>query len=138
MYYLLILAVGVERLIELFVAKRNARWAFSQGGKEFGHNHYPVMVTLHTALLLGCVLEVWGCTGPLSVGWVGQCSPWRQPVRCCAGGVWRRWADGGTPWSSWFRTRPWYDEVRTGFCTTRTMWQSSPKGWRCLWCTRHG
>jgi methyltransferase len=60
MYYLLILAVGIERLIELFVAKRNARWAFSQGGKEFGHNHYPVMVTLHTALLLGCVIEVWG------------------------------------------------------------------------------
>src|ERR1700679_848504 len=59
MYYLLILAVGIERLIELVVAKRNARWAFSQGGKEFGHNHYPGMVTLPTALLLGCSLGVW-------------------------------------------------------------------------------
>ena len=65
MYYLLILAVGIERLIELFVAKRNARWAFSQGGKEFGHDHYPVMVTLHTALLLGCVIEVWASASAL-------------------------------------------------------------------------
>jgi isoprenylcysteine carboxyl methyltransferase (ICMT) family protein YpbQ len=70
MYYLLILAVGVERLIELFVAKRNARWALSQGGKEFGHNHYPVMVTLHIALLLGCVIEVWGLHRPF-IGWLG-------------------------------------------------------------------
>src|SRR3984957_4067402 len=68
MYYLLILAVGIERLIELFVAKRNARWAFSQGGKEFGHNHYPVMVTLHTALLLGCVIKVWGMHRPFIGG----------------------------------------------------------------------
>ena len=70
MYYLLILVVGIERLIELIVAKRNARWAFSQGGKEFGHNHYPVMVTLHTALLLGCVIEVWGLHRPF-IGWLG-------------------------------------------------------------------
>lgn len=60
MYYLLILAVGVERVAELIVSNRNARWAFAHGGKEFGHNHYPVMVTIHVALLLGSVLEVWG------------------------------------------------------------------------------
>ena len=106
MYYLLILAVGIERLIELVVAKRNARWAFSQGGKEFGHDHYPVMVTLHTALLLGCILEVWGLHRPSSVGWVGRCSPWWQPAKRCAGGVWPRWADTGTPWSSCCRPAP--------------------------------
>jgi methyltransferase len=70
MYHLLILAVGVERLIELVVAKRNARWAFNHGGKEFGHGHYPVMVTLHTALLLGCVIEVWALHRPF-IGWLG-------------------------------------------------------------------
>ncbi|BCQ07964.1 hypothetical protein JMUB5695_01389 [Mycobacterium heckeshornense] len=59
MYYLLILSVGIERLAELIVSRRNARWAFAHGGKEFGRNHYPAMVTLHTALLLGCVVEVW-------------------------------------------------------------------------------
>ncbi|OBA75669.1 hypothetical protein A5641_24205 [Mycobacterium sp. 1554424.7] len=70
MYYLLILAVGVERLAELVVAKRNARWAFAQGGKEFGHDHYPVMVTLHTALLLGCLIEPWALHRPF-IPWLG-------------------------------------------------------------------
>ncbi|WP_454561039.1 isoprenylcysteine carboxyl methyltransferase family protein [Mycobacterium haemophilum] len=70
MYYLLILAVGVERLVELIVAKRNARWAFANGGKEFGHSHYPVMVGLHTALLLGCIVEPWALHRPF-IGWLG-------------------------------------------------------------------
>lgn len=70
MYYLLILAVGVERLVELIVAKRNARWAFANGGKEFGHSHYPVMVVLHTALLLGCIVEPWALHRPF-IGWLG-------------------------------------------------------------------
>jgi methyltransferase len=69
-YYLLILAVGIERLVELVVAKRNARWALAHGGKEFGHNHYPVMVVLHTALLLGCVIEVWALHRPF-LPWIG-------------------------------------------------------------------
>ena len=70
MYYLLILAIGIERLAELIVSKRNARWAFANGGKEFGHNHYPVMVTIHAALLLGCVVEVWALHRPF-IAWLG-------------------------------------------------------------------
>ncbi len=70
MYYLLILAVGIERLAELIVAKRNAQWAFGHGGREFGHNHYPVMVTIHTALLVGCVAEVWALHRPF-IPWLG-------------------------------------------------------------------
>jgi methyltransferase len=69
-YYLLILAVGVERLAELIVSKRNARWAFAHGGKEFGRPHYPVMVAIHTALLLGCVVEVWALDRPF-LPWLG-------------------------------------------------------------------
>jgi methyltransferase len=71
MYYLLVLAVGIERLIELLIAKSNARWAFTRGGREFGHKHYPVMVTLHTMLLLGCVVEAWALHRPFvpRLGW---------------------------------------------------------------------
>jgi methyltransferase len=69
-YYLLILAIGIERLAELIVSKRNARWAFANGGKEFGHRHYPVMVTLHTGLLIGCVVEVWALHRPF-MPWLG-------------------------------------------------------------------
>lgn len=70
MYYLLILAVGIERLVELVVAQRNARWSFAQGGKEFGRRHYGVMVVLHTALLLGCVVETWALHRPF-LPWLG-------------------------------------------------------------------
>ncbi len=70
MYYLLILVIGIERLVELVVSRRNAKWAFAQGGKEFGHSHYPVMVAVHTALLLGCVLEVCALHRPF-IAWLG-------------------------------------------------------------------
>jgi methyltransferase len=70
MYNLLILTIAIERLVELIVTKQNARWAFAYGGTEFGHNHYPVMVTLHSALLLGCVVEVWTLHRPF-IGWLG-------------------------------------------------------------------
>ncbi|MEO8815540.1 MAG: isoprenylcysteine carboxyl methyltransferase family protein [Mycobacterium sp.] len=58
MYTLLILAVGIERLVELGISDSHSRWAVGHGGKEFGRNHYPAMVTIHTALLVGCVVEV--------------------------------------------------------------------------------
>lgn len=55
---MLVLAVGVERLAELRVARRNAQWSHERGGREYGGGHYPVMVALHTALLAGCLIEV--------------------------------------------------------------------------------
>ncbi|BBY86936.1 isoprenylcysteine carboxyl methyltransferase family protein [Mycolicibacterium tokaiense] len=70
MYYLLILVVALERLAELVVSKRNASWAFANGGKEFGRGHYPVMVAIHTALLVGCVVEVWALDRPF-IPWLG-------------------------------------------------------------------
>lgn len=57
-YTALVLAVAGERLAELVVALRNTRWALARGGVETGRAHYPAMVALHTALLLGCLVEV--------------------------------------------------------------------------------
>lgn len=58
MYYLFIMLIGLERLVELAVSRRNANWSFARGGREFGQGHYPVMVGMHTALLLSCMAEV--------------------------------------------------------------------------------
>ena len=58
LWYLLVLVVIVIRFFELNVAKRNRAWAMERGGVETGAEHYPVMVALHTALFLGCLLEV--------------------------------------------------------------------------------
>ncbi|MEO6881427.1 MAG: isoprenylcysteine carboxylmethyltransferase family protein [Mycobacteriaceae bacterium] len=57
-YVVLVLAVGVERVVELVVAKRNLAWAMARGGRETGFGHYPVMVVLHTGLLIGALVEV--------------------------------------------------------------------------------
>ena len=70
MYYILVLAVAVERLAELIVSKRNAEWSFAQGAKEFGREHYPVMVAIHTALLVGCIVEPWALHRPF-IAWLG-------------------------------------------------------------------
>ena len=70
-YVLLIAAVALERIAELVVAQRNLAWSRTQGGVEFGGNHYPVMVVLHTGLLAGCLAEVFLLHRPFlpALGW---------------------------------------------------------------------
>lgn len=53
----LVVAVGLERIVELVLSNRNARRMVARGGVERSASHYPVMVAIHTALLLGCLLE---------------------------------------------------------------------------------
>lgn len=57
-YYLFIVLVAAERLVELAASRRNARWSFAHGGKEFGRGHYPAMVSMHALLLVSCIVEV--------------------------------------------------------------------------------
>jgi methyltransferase len=56
-WFALLGLVGLERLAELVVANKNARWSFERGAVEHGRGHYPAMVALHAALLAGCALE---------------------------------------------------------------------------------
>jgi methyltransferase len=70
-YVVLVAAVGLERLAELVVAQRNLAWSRERGGVEFGSAHYPVMVVLHTGLLVGCLAEVFWLHRPFipALGW---------------------------------------------------------------------
>jgi methyltransferase len=54
----LVVAVGVERLAEMAISRRNTAWSMARGGREYGARHYPVMVALHVGLLAGIVVEV--------------------------------------------------------------------------------
>jgi methyltransferase len=56
-FIVLVAAVALERVAELVVARRNERWSRDRGAIETGAGHYPVMVVLHTGLLVGAVLE---------------------------------------------------------------------------------
>jgi len=70
-YVLLIAVVACERVAELIVSNRNLAWSRTRGGIEFGAGHYPVMVVLHTGLLVGCLAEVAWLHRPFlpSLGW---------------------------------------------------------------------
>lgn len=70
-YALLVAAVAAERVGELVVARRNERRSRARGAIEAGRGHYPAMVALHTALLLGCPAEVWLADRPFvpALGW---------------------------------------------------------------------
>jgi methyltransferase len=69
-YIALVLLVGVERLVELVVSKRNIAWSLANGGREFGAGHYPAMVALHSGLLVGAVVEVVVADRPF-LPWLG-------------------------------------------------------------------
>jgi methyltransferase len=66
----LVLLVGVERLGELVLSARNARWAFARGGVEHARRQMPWMVALHVGLLAGAVAEVWLLGRPF-LPWLG-------------------------------------------------------------------
>jgi methyltransferase len=70
-YVVLVLAVGLERLAELVVSRRNAAWSIRRGGREFGTGHYRAMVVLHTTLLVACLVEVLLAGRPFvpALGW---------------------------------------------------------------------
>jgi methyltransferase len=70
-YVLLVLAVALERLAELRVARRNEAWSMQRGALEHGRGHYPFMVILHSGLLAGCLLEVALADRPFhpALGW---------------------------------------------------------------------
>ncbi|MGI8578095.1 MAG: isoprenylcysteine carboxyl methyltransferase family protein [Nocardioidaceae bacterium] len=70
-YIALICAVALERVAELVVSTRNRSWSMVRGGREFGAAHYPVLVVLHTGLLVGCLVEVLVAHRPFvpALGW---------------------------------------------------------------------
>ncbi|MFJ6722850.1 isoprenylcysteine carboxyl methyltransferase family protein [Streptomyces sp. NPDC091259] len=70
-YLLLLALVAGERLAELAVARRNTAWSLARGAREYGRGHYPAMVALHTALLVGCAVEPWAAGRPFLplLGW---------------------------------------------------------------------
>lgn len=96
-YTVLVLATGAERIAELIVSTRNAKWSFARGGVEFGRRHFPPMVALHTGLLLACLAEVWLLDRPF-LPWLG----WPMLVLVLASQALRWWciATLGPRWNT--------------------------------------
>jgi methyltransferase len=60
----LVALVGVERLAELALSRRNVRRALARGAVEEGRDQYPWMVALHASFLAAGPLEVWSLGRP--------------------------------------------------------------------------
>lgn len=58
LYALLVGAVVLERLFELWLSRRNRARALRAGGVEVGRGHYPAMVLGHALFLAACPAEV--------------------------------------------------------------------------------
>src|SRR5438067_1864182 len=56
--YLCFLAfIGAERMVELWLSRRNAARAFARGGREYGRDHFPFVVVQQIAFLVSCAAE---------------------------------------------------------------------------------
>lgn len=60
--------VTLERLAELWLARRNTDRLLSRGAVEHGRDHYPLIVVLHTAWLAGLWLFAWD--RPINIAWL--------------------------------------------------------------------
>lgn len=119
-----VLATGVERLVELVISKRNAAWAFARGGVESGRGHFPAMVALHTALLLGAIAEVWLLGRPFIplLGW-----PMLAIAVLCQVGRYAVIASLGRQWNTRVIVVPGMPLVRRGLY--RFAWLRHPNYW---------
>jgi methyltransferase len=55
----------LQRLFELFISSRNEKWLLKNGAVEYGREHYPFIVALHTLFIVSLIAEyIWrGNTG---------------------------------------------------------------------------
>ncbi|MDT8862455.1 isoprenylcysteine carboxyl methyltransferase family protein [Alkalihalobacillus sp. MEB130] len=56
--YLFIMLIIVQRVVEVIIANRNARWIKSQGGYEVGNEHYKYIVAMHALFFISLLIEV--------------------------------------------------------------------------------
>lgn len=57
-FYFFLIIIIVQRVSELFIARRNEAHMKSMGGEEHGRDHYPLIVAVHLLFLLSFTLEV--------------------------------------------------------------------------------
>jgi methyltransferase len=68
-FFLLISFIVLQRIVELVIAKRNERQLKNGGAIEFGTEHYPWIVLLHTGFFMSLIMEVVFLERPLSALW---------------------------------------------------------------------
>lgn len=63
-FTLFICFLVAQRLFELFISSHNAKWLIKNGAIEYGREHYPFMVALHTLFIISLIAEyIWHGAG---------------------------------------------------------------------------
>jgi methyltransferase len=57
LFVVFIIFLVAQRITELYISKRNERWLLSQGAIEYGREHYPYIVALHTLFIVSLIVE---------------------------------------------------------------------------------
>ncbi|MEM8949599.1 MAG: isoprenylcysteine carboxylmethyltransferase family protein [Pseudomonadota bacterium] len=65
----ILLLVTLQRLSELWIAKRNTQRLLDQGGREAAPEHYPFIVAMHAAWLIG--LWILAHDRDVALFWIG-------------------------------------------------------------------
>ena len=60
--------VTLQRLVELYIARRNTKRLMANGGIEVSSGHYPLIVLFHAVWLAGLWYMVWGAVARLDLG----------------------------------------------------------------------
>lgn len=47
LFYFILILVILQRLTEVFIAKRHEKWMLAKGAYEVGESHYSYMVAMH-------------------------------------------------------------------------------------------
>ncbi|HTK19373.1 MAG TPA: isoprenylcysteine carboxylmethyltransferase family protein [Mucilaginibacter sp.] len=57
LFIIFIVFLVTQRFTELYISKRNEKWLLSQGAVEYGREHYPYIVALHTLFIVSLIAE---------------------------------------------------------------------------------
>lgn len=59
-FIIFILFLIFQRLAELYVSSKNEKWLLRNGAIEYGKEHYPYMVAMHTLFVVSLITEyIW-------------------------------------------------------------------------------
>lgn len=70
-FLILTSVVCVQRIVELLIAKRHTQWMKARGGKEFGAEHYPLIVFVHVLFFVSMAVEVFAFKRTMPSWWWG-------------------------------------------------------------------
>jgi methyltransferase len=100
-YFVLLLVFALLRITELIVSRRHQVQLLAEGGQKVAEPTYPLMVGVHTSLLLGSAVEVWLFARPFValLGWAMLA----LLALCVIGRIWV-WRSLGQQWNTQIMT----------------------------------